>query len=305
VATDGPSSEFKVRFGFTCRGSSDLDLEQFPVLVDDLERLEFDSIWIPEAMLNGSFDPLVALAYAAARTERLKIGTHLVLPGRSPVRIARELANLDVLSRGRLLLIIVLGLPDEPELLAQGVEKSQRGALMEELLPLLRRLWSGETVDHDGPNYVLRGASVEPVPFQKPLEMWLGGQVPAALRRAGRLGDGWIPGLITPAEAAAKRVDVEAAASAAGRLIDREHFGVNLAYSRGPMSDAASEGLRRRRVDLDPAELVPSSTEMLHQHIDRWIEAGFSKFLLRPVDRPASWTGELELLAEEVLWRQT
>ena len=59
----------KVRFGFTCRGQADLALDDFPQLVDDLERLGFDSLWLPEHMLNGPFDPLVGLAHAAARTD--------------------------------------------------------------------------------------------------------------------------------------------------------------------------------------------------------------------------------------------
>src|SRR5689334_4407403 len=85
----------KVRFGFACRGQADLPLDAFPQLVDDLERLGFDSLWLPEHMLNGPFDPLVGLAHAAARTTRLKLGAYLIVPGRNPVRLARELANLD------------------------------------------------------------------------------------------------------------------------------------------------------------------------------------------------------------------
>jgi probable F420-dependent oxidoreductase len=236
----------KVRLGFTCRGQADLALDDFPQLVDDLERLGFDSLWLPELMLNGPFDPLVGLAYAAARTERLKLGAYLIVPGRNPVRLARALANLDRLSGGRLLLIMVLGQPDAAEMLAQHVTRTERGALLEEVIPLLRRLWSGEVVHHNGPRYQLRDTRLSPTPVQEPLEMWLGGQAPGALRRAGRLGDGWIPGLITPTEAAEKRGRVEAAAAAAGRSLDPKHFGVNLTYSRGPLPVAVVEQLRRR-----------------------------------------------------------
>src|SRR4249920_330556 len=140
----------KVRFGFACRGQADLTLDAFPQLVDDLERLGFDSLWLPELMLNGPFDPLVGLAHAAARTTRLKLGAYLLVPGRNPVRLARELANLDRLSGGRLLLIIVLCQPNTVETLAQHVTKAERGALREEVLPLLRRLLSGEVVHHNG-----------------------------------------------------------------------------------------------------------------------------------------------------------
>ena len=295
----------KVRFGFSCRGQNDLALDDFPQLVDDLERLGFDSIWLPESMLSGAFDPLVGLTYAAARTEHLKIGAYLAVPGRNPVRLARELANLDRLSNGRLLLIMVLGQPAKAEVMAQDVAKAERGARLDEVIPLLRRLWSGEVVDHDGPRYQLRQARVAPTPVQEPLEMWLGGQLPGALRRAGRLSDGWIPGMITPAEAAEKRQVIEAAAAEAGRCISPEHFGVNLTYSRGPLSDAAAEQLRRRRPDLDPHDAVPQSRSALHERVDAWLEAGFSKFLLRPATPPTDWTAELERLAEDILERQT
>ncbi|MGE3540991.1 MAG: LLM class flavin-dependent oxidoreductase [Candidatus Tectimicrobiota bacterium] len=295
----------KVRFGFTCRGQTDLALDEFPRLVDDLERLGFDSVWLPEHMLNGPFDPLVGLAHAAARTTRLKLGAYVIVPGRNPVRLARELANLDRLSAGRLLLIMVLGQDSEAEMLAQHVRKAERGALLEEVLPLLRRLWSGALVDHNGPYYQLREARLTPTPLQTPLEMWLGGQVPGALRRAGRLGDGWIPGLLTPAEAAEKRQRVEAAAAEAGRSMDPEHFGVNLTYSRGPLPPQAITQLRRRRPDLDPLQLVPQSRAALHERVDEWLAAGFSKFLLRPVVPPSDWTAELERLAADILERQT
>src|SRR5215471_3049836 len=295
----------KVRFGFTCRGQADLTLDAFPQLVDDLERLGFDSLWLPEHMLNGPFDPLIGLAHAAARTTHLKLGAYLIVPGRNPVRLARELANLDRLSSGRLLLMMVLGQPSAPELLAQHVAKAERGALLDEVLPLLRRLWSGEVVDHHGLGYQLRAAHLSPTPVQMPLEMWLGGQQPEALRRAGRLGDGWIPGLLTPAEAAQKRQRIEAAAAEAGRTIDPEHFGVNLTYSRGPMPGAVVEQVRRRRPDLDPADLIPQNRTALHERIDEWLAVGFSKFILRPAVPPTDWTAELETLAADLLERQT
>jgi probable F420-dependent oxidoreductase len=295
----------KVRFGFTCRGQADLALDDFPSLVDNLERLGFDSLWLPEHMLNGPFDPLVGLTYAAARSTRLKLGAYLIVPGRNPVRLARELANLDRLSGGRLLLIMVLGQPSAAELLAQHVAKAERGALLEEVIPLLRRLWSGEVVDHHGPHYQLRDAHISPTPVQTPLEMWLGGQLPVALRRAGRLGDGWIPSLLTPTEAAEKRQQIEAAAAEAGRTIDPEHFGVNLTYSRGLLPTTVVEQLRRRRPDLHAADLIPQNRTALHERVDEWLAVGFSKFLLRPAVPPTDWTAELETLAADILERQT
>ena len=291
----------KIRFGFTCRGSGDLPLEDFPQLCVDLERLNFDSVWLPETMLTGSFDPLVALTHAAACTEKLKIGSHLILPGRAPIRLARELAQLDRLSQGRLLIIAVIGLPDSGEVEAQGVIRSERGQMMDEMVPLLRRLWAGETINHEGTFYQMSEASITPLPIQQPLELWFGGTVPSALRRVGRIGDGYIPGLSTPEEGADKKTQVETAANEFNRTLDPEHFGVNLTYSRGPLSIEARQSLLHRRPELDPEQLVPTSPAALQETIEAWINAGYSKFLLRPVEPPENWSEELEELASEVV----
>jgi alkanesulfonate monooxygenase SsuD/methylene tetrahydromethanopterin reductase-like flavin-dependent oxidoreductase (luciferase family) len=110
---------------------------------------------------------------------------------------------------------------------------------------------------------------------------------------------------MTPAEAAAKRERVETAAAAVGRTIDPEHFGVNLTYSRGPLPAAAAEQLRRRRPDIDAKRFIPQSRAALHDRVDEWLEAGFSKFILRPAAPPMDWTTELEMLAADILDRQT
>ena len=295
----------KIRFGFTCRGSGDLPIEDFPQLCVDLERLNFDSVWLPETMLTGSFDPLVGLTHAAACTEKLKIGSHLILPGRAPIRLARELAMLDRLSQGRLLIIAVIGLPDPGEVEAQGVVRSERGQMMDEMVPLLRRLWAGETIDHSGTFYQMSEASITTLPVQQPLELWFGGTVPSALRRVGRIGDGYIPGLSTPEEGKEKKLQVETAANEFNRALDPEHFGVNLTYSRGPLSSEARQSLLHRRPEIDPEQLVPTSPAALQETIEAWITAGYSKFLLRPVEPPTNWSEELEQLASEVLGLQS
>lgn len=292
----------KIRFGFTA--GPETAPEVLGPLVDDLERLGFDSLWIPEVLLQPTLDPLVALSFAAARTTRLKLGTHLILPGRHPVTLARQLAHLDRVSGGRLLLVGVLGLPAEADAGAQGIGRKERAAAMEEMVPLLRRLWSGEPVDHEGPLFTLRGAQVTPRPHQEPLEMWLGGQAKRALARCGRLGDGWMPGLMLPGEAAALRPRIEEAAAAAGREIDPEHFGANLFYASGPLPKAVIDFFESQR-GAGGAEIIPVGLDALHARVDEWLEAGFSKFLLRPMVPPAQWTPELEWLAAEILPRST
>ena len=115
-----------------------------------LDELGFDSLWLSEVLTGPVLDPVVGLAWAAASNPRLKVGTTMLLPGRNVLRLAKQLASLDVLCKGRLLVTLVPGLTYAPERDAIGVDPKQRGAFIDEALPLLRRLWAGETVSHDG-----------------------------------------------------------------------------------------------------------------------------------------------------------
>jgi probable F420-dependent oxidoreductase len=269
-------------------------------LVGDLEELRFDSLWLADLLSLPGDDPLTGLAFAAGAVTKLKIGTTMVLPGRNPVRLAKQVATLDRLSGGRLLLTFVFGLRLPAELTALGIDEGGRGKLVDEVLPLLRRLWSEDGVDHHGDTYRFSEVTVEPKPVQQPLDVWLGGTVPSSLRRAGRLADGWLPSLCTPAEAQSGRRLIEEAATGAGRSIDPEHYGVSIGYLRG--GDPSPLGrLARRRSEAEMAELVPRDLKALRLLMERYVEVGFSKFVVRPLVPPASWRAELEDLAESVL----
>ena len=151
-------------------GGTELGADAFAALVADLAELRFDSLWISEILTGPGPDPLIALATAAQLQPRLKLGTTMLLPGRNEVRLAKSLATLDVLSRGRLLLTFVPGLAYGPERDAIGVPVQQRGEAIERTIPRLRRWWAGEEVD---------GITMRPRPVQDPLEPWLGGLPPA------------------------------------------------------------------------------------------------------------------------------
>src|SRR5882672_9204699 len=223
----------KIRIGVGAAGASATP-EALAELVTGLDQLGFDSLWLSEVLTGPVLDPVVGLAWAAARNPRLKLGTTMLLPGRNVLRLAKQLASLDVLCDGRLLVTLVPGLTYAPEREAIGVDPKRRGAFIDEALPLLRRLWAGETVTHDGPVGSLREVRLSPLPVQKPLEVWLGGTAPIALERCGRLSDGWLPSQCTPEEAAAGRVVIEDVAARAGRSISSEHFGVSIGYARAP-----------------------------------------------------------------------
>jgi probable F420-dependent oxidoreductase len=295
----------KVRIGVGTAAAPALGAPAFARLVDDLDQLGFDSIWLPEVLTAPTFDPLVGLAFAAAHNPRLKLGTTMLLPGRNPVRLAKELATLDVLSEGRVLTTFVPGLPRQPESGAAGVRGPERAKHMDELLPLLRRLWTGESVSHHGEAAAFDEVSVSPIPIQQPFEFWTGGMVPAALRRCGRYADGWLPSACAPGEVSAARVVIDQAAAEAGRTISPEHFGVSIGYSPGPLSPKVARALGASRRGVDPAQVVPVGIDGLRSMLEAFVAVGFSKFVVRPLETPGSWSAELEALARGVLDLQT
>lgn len=298
----------KIRVGFGL-GTAGLSLggddDPFGAFVDVLERHRFDSLWLSERVTGDAPDPLIGLAYAAGRTRRLKLGTSvLVVPGRNPVLLAGELATLDRLSNGRLLPAFGLGVADPAEQQAFGVERAARAAWFDEAVPLIRRLWTEDAVDHDGPRFRYDGVAVRPKPVQTPPDVWLGGIAPSELRRVGRLGDGWLPSFVTPADAAAGRVEIEKTARDAGRVIDDEHWGVLVPYlgdARGALPDAFVTRVAARRPGVDPADLVPVGLGNVVRHVRRFVDEGFSKFVLVPLREPGSWDDELAAVAAEVL----
>jgi len=287
----------KIRIGVGAAAASSTP-EALGELLTGLDELGFDSLWLSEVLTGPVPDPIVGLAWAGASNPRVKLGTTMLLPGRNVIRLAKQLATLDVLCRGRLLVTLVPGLTYPPEREAIGVDPRRRGAIIDEALPLLRRLWAGESVSHDGAAGSFRDVRLSPLPVQQPLEVWLGGTAPAALERCGRLSDGWLPSLCTPEEAAAGRIVIESAAAGAGRSISSEHFGVSIGYASAPLDPATARTMAARRPRS--VELTPVGWAALRERVERFIAVGFSKFVLRPVVAPASWRAELEALAAAV-----
>jgi probable F420-dependent oxidoreductase len=277
-----------------------MDAPRLESLGDDLIELGFDSLWLPEVLTAPNVDPLVGLAWAGSHNPGLKLGTTMLLPGRNLVRLAKQTAVLDSLSNGRLLLTFVPGLPRGAERTAVGVPPDQRGIAIDEALPVLRRLWAGEQVSYHGPAGSFEDATISPLPVQRPLEAWLGGTAPAALRRCGRLADGWLPAMCTPEEVAEGRKVVDGAAEEAGRQISPEHFGVSIGYARQRLDDRVRDALRARSKGRPVEELVPVGLPALRELLERFIAVGFSKFVLRPLESPADWRDELERLASSV-----
>jgi len=292
----------KIRIGVGAGAPTPAALTQ---ILDATVEHGFDSIWFSELLTGDGLDPVVALSWAARHHPRLKLGTTMLLPGRNVVRLAKQLASIDALSEGRLLVTFVSGINQPPEREAIGLPLAARRGAIEEALPLLRRLLAGDTVTHRGDVASFTDVRLAPLPVQQPLEFWLGGIAPRSLELCGRLGEGWLPSLCTPAQAAAGRDVIERVAAAEGRTISPEHFGVSIGYSHGPLSEAALARITRRAGSDDIARLVPTSLDALRTLLREYIDVGFSKFVIRPFVPPDSWQSELAAAADAVLDLQT
>jgi probable F420-dependent oxidoreductase len=244
---------------------------------------------------------MVSLAFAAGRTKKLKLGTSVqVLPGRKPVLLAKQWASLDVLSGGRALPAFGLGVVEPHEQQAFGVTREERAPWFEEALPLIRRLWSEDAVDHDGPRFHYEGVSIGTRPIQQPPDVWLGGRAPRELRRVGELADGWLPSFCTPAIVAEGREQVEAAADAAGRTIDDEHYGAMVFYGRTEVPEPYASAIGAR-LGFDPGDVIVVGIPALRDRLEEYLAVGFSKLVLVPVQEAESGRAEVEELADGLL----
>ncbi len=291
----------KVRFGVGL--GADTGPDELAAIVDHLEATGVDSLWFSELVYSKAVDPFIGMAHALARTTNLKVGTSVaVLPGRHPVLVAKQLASLAGLAPKRVLPVFGLrsAIPAERDIFV--VPEGERAAVFDESLQLLRSVLEQDDVSFAGDYFSVSSVAVAPRPV-KPLDIWLGGSAPAGFRRIGRLGDGWLGSFLTPQEARRGREQIQQAAHAAGRDIEADHFGINLAVSDGELPDEVAAAVRRRRPDIDPTQLISAGWSHLHRQLDGYLEAGLTKFVIRPAGQPRT-ADFIDRFVAELLPRQ-
>ena len=211
-----PTSEV-LSFGVMA-GAPDADVEH-------LESLPLESLWVGGhvASPNPSPEAMAALAWLAARTRRVRVGTAiLLLPLYPPAIVAKQIADLDRATGGRVTLGVGVGGEYPAEFDACGVPHDERGARTDEAIPLLRSLWSAEPVTHHGRFSDFADVRIHPAPLQgAALPIVVAGRQPVAMRRAARLGDGWMPYLYSPGRYARSVTTIREAADAVGRDLAR------------------------------------------------------------------------------------
>ena len=168
-------------------------------MAETAERIGYDSVWIGDSITSKPrLEPMTAMAAVAARTNRVKIGTAVLLNAlRHPVHLAHAAATIDNISGGRTILGLGAGRSNNQmfvdEHAAVGVPIMERAARMEESIRVMRALWTGEPVSNDGEFYPLRGVTLEPRPVQPSVPLWISSNwVRRGLARVAELGDAWI-----------------------------------------------------------------------------------------------------------------
>jgi len=277
-----------------------VDPDEFARFIDGLEARRFDTVWLSDTPMAPVIEPKLALAAAGARTTRLKLGTNVVVAGRNPLLLAKELAHLDRITSGRLLLAFMPGIGSPKERAALGTTGIDRTTRVERTIELCRSWWAGEAVTDELGAWTYDGITVGPAPVQDPLEIWLGGNGPRALQLTGTHADGWLGSRATPAEVESHVATIQAAADEVGRLIDDDHFGISIPYARTPIDDQMIARLMHK-TDADRADIVPFGADELATLLQRHVDAGMSKFVLRPMSTPDGWDVELDWLAEHAL----
>jgi len=268
--------------------------------VDLCEAGGADSLWQTDRIVSREpiLEAMSMMAALAGRTRRLKFGVNVLsLAFRDPVLVAKQCATIDVLSEGRLLPAFGIGSPLGPEWQTLHVDTKTRGRKTDEALEIIRRLWAEESVDFEGVHWHLSGASISPKPVQPDLPMWIGGSSPAAIRRTARFGTGWQAGGEAPTEIGPVVAQIRAAAIAAGRPIDEDHYGCGIAFRFGRPDDPGLLRLMEayhRRTGRDPQRhFAVGEAAQIVERIAAFVEAGISKFILRPAAR-----GDEEMLAQ-------
>ncbi len=186
-------------------------------------------------------EPMVLFGFLAAHTSRLGFATGvLVLPQRQTALVAKQAATLDVLSGGRLRLGVGAGW-NEVEFVGLGEDFHNRGRRMEEQVVILRRLWTEPLVTVDGRWHRIDDAGLNPMPLQRPIPIWFGGRDQRMLRRAARMGDGWIPNYRSAEEARSALEAVRGYLEAEGRPVEGFGIDARLSYGEGDPKTLAAD----------------------------------------------------------------
>ena len=270
------------------------------------EKLGYDSLWVMDHTFNVGFlqerldnkpyyHPLTFLSYLAATTQRVLLGTSvLVLPSHNPVDLAKYAATLDQVSGGRVILGVGVGsMPEEFE--ALGVPIRQRGLLTDESIAVMRELWTSAYASYHSPQWNFSDLRFSPKPLQKPhIPLWIGGHSAGALRRTATVGDGWHPSSLSPEEFSLGKKEIADLASKAGRDPESISMSMRTDVEVHPGSSSGYGAARARLPGDDPGRILAATEAYEAAGVEHLV------FALNSRDIPAI-TRLMESIARDVI----
>ena len=301
----------RVKFGVSV-GYHPSPAEQL-ALAERIEALGYDSIWSGDHLSfhNPGYESLTLLSAYAARTSRVKLGTAVYLLAlRHPTVVAKITSTLDVFSGGRLIFGVGVGGENPKEFEAAGVPVNERGARVDEGIELLRALWTQTPASFSGRFVKFDGVSLDPKPVQPGgPPIWIGGRSDAALRRAGRLANGWISYVVTPDRYRQSLEKIRAAARESGRSLagfETAHLTFITVGSDYERAKAAWVERLSKRYNQDFAPhaerygIIGTPAQCIEK-LERFVEAGCGYFVFDFISDPKDKPAQLEAAASEVL----
>ncbi len=282
----------------------------------EVERLGYDSVWVWDHMLLGVepnfpiIDSLTVLTGIAARTSRIRMGTGiLVLPLRNPVTLAKQLASMDLLSDGRLIMGMASGWYKR-EFDAVGIPFDKRGKLMDENLEIMNRLWTEPKVDGKYMHHNIAAAVMYPKPRQQPrMPILIGGYVDRVLQRAGTAGDGWLTYFYRPDDFKRSWDKIRAFAAEAGKdpdtLLNASQLPIMVGPSREAVRDEMMEWLNKEwdfpaHSDCSRDSAIMGSVDDCVAQLREHIAVGVQKIIFVPYKYRQD---QVETIAREIIPR--
>jgi probable F420-dependent oxidoreductase len=286
-------------------GGAAMDVASIEAFLSKADELGYHSLWVQEVIDAGLLEPVSLLTYAAALTTRVRLGSAILLTTlRTPLQLAKTLSTIDNLSRGRLIVGVGLG-SNTGVYPGYGVSADKRLRRFLDGIDLLKKLWTEDRVDYDNAYWKLANEQLKPKPVQKPHPpLWFGGSHPNALRRAARLGSGWLGGRTSTESFAAQVMVLRQALDEAQRDPADFTIGKRVYIAVDKVKSRAERALNHwfhevyHAGDIASSAAIYGDTEECVDKLGDIVSAGARLLILNPV---SDHLEHIELLASDVL----
>jgi probable F420-dependent oxidoreductase len=306
--------QIKIGVGFGLWRLGMPSTEMIVRVAEHAEEWGLDSFWLSDHLLAPSpeLDVVATLSLLASRTKRMKLGPSVLLLNlRHPLLMAKAFASLDYLSNGRMVMAVGTG-ANLADYAACGIPLESRGKRLDEGIEVLRKVWREPNASYHGKFFNFENVTIDPRPVARTnndfgtMDIWVGGKSDAALKRAGRLADGFFASFQTPQEFGASMAKIHDYAAGYGRANAHIESGLILLCRIAPTRKKALEEMQPmlaamgRGAEQFLERSVYGSAEDVFERLSEYVAQGLDKFVLWPIAEPAKWPQQIELVGREI-----